>query len=135
MWYMGLDSNNKPNGWTQEPFEDYIEVSDEIKTIHEINPNYVWDGITLNAPVVITPEPFIYIPQSVSMRQARLQLAKLGTYNIVNNAVNMMDEVAKIQWEYATSVERNNPITAAIIQLLGWTEEQTDQYFIDASTL
>lgn len=86
-------------------------------------------------PVLITPEVVPYIPQSITMRQARLQLAGLGVYQNVNNAVALMGDAAQIEWEYAIDVERTNDITQAMIALLGWTEAETDAYFTAASLL
>lgn len=76
--------------------------------------------------------PFV---SSVTMRQARLQLSVLGVYATVNSAVSGMGEQAEIEWEYGATVDRSNPLTAGIVQLLGWTQQQTDDYFTAASRL
>lgn len=134
MWYMGLDENNRPNGWDTQPWGNAIEVSSEVRAIHELHPEYTWDGMALIEPPA-PPAPPVYIPTSVSMRQARLQLAVLGSYQTVNQAVTSMGELAQIEWEYAATVDRGNLLTAAMVALLGWTEQQTDEYFIAASQL
>lgn len=74
-------------------------------------------------------------PQSVSMRQARLQLLALGSLATVNGAIATMPEAAQIEWEYATEVERTNPLVPALVQLLGWSESDTDLYFTEAAKL
>lgn len=71
----------------------------------------------------------------ISMRQARLQLSVLGKYQEVLAAVPTMGEMAEIEFEYAATVDRSNSLTQAIVQLLGWTEQETDDYFIAASKL
>jgi hypothetical protein len=135
MWYMGLDNNNKPNGWDKIPWGNAIEVSDEIRTIHENYPEYIWNGTTLIPEEIPIPEEIIYIPQQVTMRQARLQLVALGIYDIVNQAVSSMGNLAIIEWEYAATIERTNPFVQAMIGMLGWTTEQADTYFIEADKL
>lgn len=132
MWFMGLDKNNIPNGWDKEPWGNAIEVEDAVYDLASIHTDWYWDGTDLLAPP-ITPPPPPYVPTSVTMRQARLQLNVLGLYQAVNNAVSGMGQEAQIEWEYATSVDRGNPLTAAMVQLLGWTESETDDYFTAAS--
>lgn len=80
-------------------------------------------------------EKHIPVPNKVSMRQARLQLLASNQYETVNSAISTMGSAAQIEWEYATEVIRTNPLVAAMQQLLGWTDEQMDQYFIEASKL
>lgn len=90
-------------------------------------------GVVWEEPIYV--EPPVYIPTSVTMRQARLQLAILNQYQTVNTAVASMGELAQIEWEYATTVDRTNTLTYAMVQLLGWTPEQTDAYFVAAGGL
>jgi len=73
--------------------------------------------------------------KTVSMRQARLQLATLGVYDQVNAAIDTMDSMAKIEWEYASEVNRSNILVDSMAQLLSWTEEDIDTYFDAASKL
>jgi hypothetical protein len=87
-----------------------------------------WEITTAPEPV---PAP-IYVPTTVTMRQARLQLAHIELYNMVNQAVATMGDLAMIEWEYAAVIERSNPFVQGMIQLLGWTEEQADTFFIEA---
>jgi hypothetical protein len=51
---------------------------------------------------------------------------------MVNQAVATMGDLAMIEWEYAAVIERSNPFVQGMIQLLGWTEEQADTFFIEA---
>lgn len=83
-------------------------------------------------PPLPTPEP---VPDSVSMRQVRLQLLALGSLATVNGAIATMPEAAQIEWEYATEVERTNPLVPAMAGLLGWSEADTDLYFSEAAKL
>jgi hypothetical protein len=92
---------------------------------------WVKSGDAFVSPPTVPPTPVT----TVTMRQARLQLAVLGKYQDVNNAVASMGDAAQIEWEYAIDVERSNAITQAMIALLGWTEVETDAYFEAASKL
>lgn len=73
--------------------------------------------------------------RTVSMRQARLQLLAAGVLDDINSTIATMPQAAQIEWEYATEVQRGNPLVAGIQQLLQWTDEQLDTYFIEAAKL
>ncbi len=72
-----------------------------------------------------------YIPQQVSMRQARLILLKIGMLETIEAIVAGMGEEAKIEWEYASVVERSNPLISA----MGLSEVELDTLFSEASKL
>lgn len=72
---------------------------------------------------------------TASVRQARLQLLSLGSLDTVKAAIAAMPEAAQIEWEYATEVQRSNPLVAAMAGLLGWSEADTDLYFAEAAKL
>jgi hypothetical protein len=67
MWYMGLDNQNKPNGWDNKPWGTAIEVTQTVRDIHELHPDYIWNGITLTAPP--QAEPYIPTPQELILQQ------------------------------------------------------------------
>ena len=79
------------------------------------------------------------VPQSVSMRQARLALLGAGLLSTVNAAIAGMDgvegEAARIEWEYAQDVDRGSALIGALSPLLGMTSEQLDALFIAAAAL
>lgn len=89
-----------------------------------------------------TPEPAdpIVIPPItvVSMRQARLQLLSMPFGNshllsVINTAITGMSEAAQIEWEYSTEVRRDNTLFLEIANSLGFTEEQINTFFTEAS--
>lgn len=78
--------------------------------------------------------------QSISMRQCRLQLIKMGLDDTVEAAIDSMEDplqrkFARTEWEYSTTVQRHNGWVEAISTSLGLTSEQLDQMFIEASVL
>lgn len=139
MWYMNLDNNNNPNGWSNVPSTGYIAVSQEIRYIHEGYAVYIWNGITLVAPAVIVPEPQQpYVPQSISMRQTRLYLYDLdagATLSAVEAYVLTMPPKAQIEWNTSAEVWRTSPMVEQMRLMFGWTTKQMDQMFIDGNTL
>lgn len=94
-----------------------------------------WDGVSF---IPAEPEP-AKVPQSVTMRQARLALLQAGKLGTVNAAIASMagaqGEAARIEWDYSNEVQRAQPLVAALGGVLGMTSEQLDQLFITAATL
>lgn len=86
----------------------------------------------------ITPESFV--PPIVSMRQARLALLQSGMLDQVESAIAaIVDPVqkmaAEIEWEYATTVERNSDFVQTLASQLGLTSDQMDGLFSLADSL
>lgn len=81
-----------------------------------------------------TPSP-VAVPDSVTMRQARLALLQAGILTQVNAAVAAGDEVTRITWEFSSEVQRSNPIVSTLVTVLGLSEQQLDELFILAASL
>jgi hypothetical protein len=79
------------------------------------------------------------IPQSVSMRQARLALLSYGLLDDVEAVIITMTEPQRtqtqIEWEYAQTVERDNALVAALGPALGLDDPAIDSLFTLAATL
>jgi len=79
------------------------------------------------------------VPQSVTMRQARLALLAAGLLPAVNAAIASMPEpdktAAQITWDYASSVDRGFGMVPQLAAALGMTETQIDDLFIAAAKL
>ncbi len=79
------------------------------------------------------------VPQSVTMRQARLALHAAGLLTSVDAAIASMPEpdktAAQITWDYASSVDRGFGMVPQLAAALGMTETQIDDLFIAASQL
>ena len=80
------------------------------------------------------PQP-VPIPQSVTMRQARLALLGAGLLDTVETAIAGVGPAAKIEWDYATEVQRASGLVPAMATALGLTEDQIDALFIAAAAL
>lgn len=85
------------------------------------------------------PVPPISVPQSVTMRQARLALLGAGLLGQIDATIASLPspqkEAAQIEWEYSQEVQRRNGFVDQLAPLLGLTDEQVDQLFIQAATL
>jgi hypothetical protein len=76
------------------------------------------------------------IPFSITPAQGRMMLLQMGLLAAVKEAVeNSTNEALIIFWEYALSWDRDNIHIAAMAVMLGMTEEQTDQFFIQAKKI
>jgi hypothetical protein len=77
------------------------------------------------------------VPSSISMRQARLALLEVGLLSSVDTAIGSLDSPAKerasIEWEYATEVDRTNPLVLSLLPVLGLSEDAIDDLFISAA--
>lgn len=89
---------------------------------------------TLEIAPYVEPEIIVFVPQSVTMRQARLQLLEVGLLDEVEAFVSQ-NRKWQIEWEYANEVYRDSPLISALKSLLNLTDEQIDTIFIEASKL
>lgn len=71
----------------------------------------------------------------LTMRQARLQMLAMGVLSQVEAAVAQAGDAAKIEWEYAQTVERDYPLFLSIKGALGFTDEQEETFFSEGAKL
>lgn len=123
--------------------ESYTVVSDETtlsvpKDSGNRHYREVEEWITNGGVVEEYVEPVV-VPSSVTMRQARLALLQAGLLLAVEDEINLLDEPyrtqAKIEWEYATHVERISSLVGLLTSKLSMSVDDIDQLFITASTL
>lgn len=87
-----------------------------------------WDGLAITP----LPPPPPVVPQSVEMRQARLELFDAGLLDDVEAVIAAAGRAAQIEWEFAQRVERSHPLIAIVQQQNGLTDDQIDEMFIRA---
>lgn len=81
----------------------------------------------------IEPTP---APATVTMRQARLALHAAGMLDDVEDAVNATgDPAARIEWDYAATVERASPFTQQLAAALQLDDAALDALFTQAAAL
>lgn len=87
---------------------------------------------SLRAPVPV-------VPSRISMRQARLALLQSGLLAPVDTAIAAMTgaagDAARIDWQFAQTVERTHPLVATMIAQLNLTTKQLDDLFTLGATL
>lgn len=82
--------------------------------------------------------PLVSVPQtiaSITMRQCRLALLAAGLLDAVDAAVRAQPKAVQIAWEFASDVERTNPLIAALAPILGLSTTQVDALFEQGATL
>lgn len=85
-------------------------------------------------------QPSRFVPQSVTMRQARLALLAAGLLDAVDQSIAAIPDAtqrkqAQIDWEFAATVDRNSPLVNGLSGALGLTEAALDDLFVNAATL
>jgi hypothetical protein len=80
------------------------------------------------------------IPESVTMRQARLALLQAGHLGSVQSAINAIEDpvlrqASQIEWEYAATVDRSSSFTQGMATALGLSEQDMDNLFMLAVSL
>ena len=80
-----------------------------------------------------------YVPSVVSMRQARLALLGAGLLASVEATIDSLPspqkEAARIEWEYATEVQRSSGLVPMMGAALGLDDAGLDALFIAAEEL
>jgi hypothetical protein len=71
----------------------------------------------------------------ITMRQCRLQLLASDLLDDVEALITQADKAVQIEWEYATTVQRDSELVVTIGSELGLTEQDIDQMFKSASVL
>lgn len=106
----------------------FIQVEDDCKV-----------GYVLEEGVWVAPVLPVYIPQEITMRQARLALLDAGLLANVQTAINSLPEPAKtkaqIEWDYSNALQRDNPFVTTLGTALGLSSDDIDNLFITASGL
>ena len=80
--------------------------------------------------------PTVPVPQTVTMRQARLELLNRGLLDSVNATLATLNNAqAQIEWDYSNTVERDNELINALSSALGLSQDDVDDLFIKAAKL
>ena len=89
---------------------------------------------TLEIAHYVEPEQVVTIPDSITMRQARLHLLDLELLDDVESFISQ-DRRWQIEWEYATEILRDSKLIEAVKLSLGLDDDAVDNMFIEASKL
>lgn len=97
-----------------------------------------WETVALTAEEIAAANR-VPVPPSVTMRQARLALLGAGLLASVDAAIDSLPspqkEAARIEWEYATEVQRSSGLVPMMVVALGLDDAALDALFIEAAAL
>ncbi len=95
--------------------------------------------VTELSPEQIEANQKALVPSSVTMRQARLALLGAGLLASVDAAIDSLPspqkEAARIEWEYATEVQRSSGLVPMMVVALGLDDAVLDALFSVAEGL
>ena len=85
------------------------------------------------------PIEVIIVPQEVQLWRARVVLKLLGMEQVIEIALNSLEEPTKTGalyiWQFGTTVERNSQTVLLLQTVLGLTDSQVDDIFIQAEAI
>jgi hypothetical protein len=85
------------------------------------------------------PIEVVVVPQEVQLWRARTVLKLLGMEQVIEVALNSLDEPLKTGalyiWQFGTTVERNSQTVSLLQTILGLTSSQVDDIFIQAQNI
>ena len=102
------------------------------------------DPMNLDLPTLFTLyyeecQNMSVVPWFITMRQAHLYLTQHHLIDQVEAALNSLPspnkEFAQVEWKTSTEVHRYRHFVVLLTHALGWTDEQTDTFFIEAAHL
>jgi hypothetical protein len=118
-------------------------VTIEFLTLNEAN-NFIlanpeWAGVAVIEFQEDIPAPEVIVPFDVPTWRLRAILAINNKEQDVENAINQLPEpnktIAKRAWDFGSNTERSSQTVVFIKGTLGLTDEEVDNYFIDAQNL
>jgi hypothetical protein len=125
---------------TLKNFADY-----GVSNLNDGNGNFIafWNSTTVPQPTMAQIEAVdtdallakASVPQTVSPRQARLALLAAGLLDQVEASVSAAGGATKITWDYATEINRTDPLIISIGAALKLTDDQIDVLFRYAASV
>jgi len=117
-----------------------IDKITRLKLYDTVNENvYLNDNEELVDFVPEQPIEIIVVPQEVQLWRARTVLKLLGMEQVIEIALNSLEEPAKTGalyiWQFGTTVERNSQTVLLLQTVLGLTDSQVDDIFIQAENI
>lgn len=133
-----------PEGcFTPNIVAEFVEVPDDVMDGWVVADG-IWSAPPITVPYVPTAEEIAAVelaefkatvPLLVTMRQARLSLLAANKLDAVTTAIAAAGSAAQIEWDYATEVHRDAGLVPQMALVLGMTDREVDDLFINAATL
>ena len=117
-----------------------IDKVTRLKIYDTLNENvYLNENEELVDFVPEQPIEVIIVPQEVQLWRARVVLKLLGMEQVIEIALNSLEEPTKTGalyiWQFGTTVERNSQTVLLLQTVLGLTDSQVDDIFIQAEAI
>ena len=89
-------------------------------------------------------EWYVFVPQTITPRQGMLLLSRRGQLSMIEQVIYNLEtitgdkqlaEEAIIEWNKASSWDRYNNTVLFVADLLMWSDEDKDEFFIEASKI
>lgn len=125
-----LEKNSIPENWT-------LLKCGEVDLPSEPQETWEWS----KGKIIVNKDKLSALNQvkTVTMRQARLALLKFNKLDMVQSAIDSLDEPmkseAKIEWEYSAEVNRDKPFVIEMCKKMGLSDSQVNDLFNLAKTL
>lgn len=123
-------------------FGPYTSITVESDRYHcddtDLPFSVVGQGQIVDADTIVwpvPPAPPVPVPASVTMRQASIALEIAGLLDDVEAIVATLPRIYQIEWQRASTVQRDNPLVEMVRQQQGMTDAQIDALFVQAATL
>ena len=117
-----------------------IDKTTRVKLYDTVNENvYLNANEELVDFIPEQPIELVIVPQEVQLWRARTVLKLLGMEQVIEVALNSLDEPLKTGalyiWQFGTTVERNSQTISLLQTILGLTSSQVDDIFIQAENI
>jgi hypothetical protein len=125
------------DGWRDVVFPDYDAALQRLGelTFDEANDHFTYAVID-KTPEELEAERLAMIPASITPTQGRILLKQMELLDDVTAMVeNSNDPALQIYWEYSLSWDRYSPYVSSMANLLGMTEEDLENFYINASLI
>jgi hypothetical protein len=112
------------------------ELTEENKPTEPVD-GWMWYATLEDAATAIMSFQVDGVPQAITKRQGRRQLVSEGLLSSVEGYMNSLpvDDITRMAYEDSSQWLRHNPDLIKMLNLLGKTDEETDQFFIKAANL
>ena len=117
-----------------------IDKITRVKLYDTLNENvYLNENEELVDFIPEQPVDIVIAPQEVQLWRARTVLKLLGMEQVIEIALNSLEEPTKTGalyiWQFGTTVERNSQTVLLLQTVLGLTDSQVDDIFIQAENI
>ena len=95
----------------------------------------VWMALKDRSDIAPYVPPPPVVPDEITKLQLVRALRDLGLWSAIKSALESADTDTKEDWDFATTIPRNDPLITPFTGSLGISEEETDAVFIAAAEL